>query len=147
MADFQEEVYIIEKQEITDDEADDQDYDSPDIDEDPELADLGDLSDDDEDLNDFEALKTKMDIKQLKKAKETGVSGYASALTNKEKKPVSIERPVVIDNFIRNFLTKSKMNKTMNTFQQEWFDLQKKGTFQDVGLGLVTDINNKNIKM
>ena len=147
MADFQEEVYIIEKQEITDDEGDDQDYDSPDIDEDPELADLGDLSDDDEDLNDFEALKTKMDIKQLKKAKETGVSGYASALTNKEKKPVSIERPVVIDDFIRNFLTKSKMNKTMNTFQQEWFDLQKKGTFQDVGLGLVTDINNKNIKM
>jgi len=57
MADFQEEVYIIEKQEITDDEAEDQEYDSPDIDEDPELADLGDLSDDDEDLNDFEALK------------------------------------------------------------------------------------------
>ena len=62
-------------------------------------------------------------MKQLKKAKDAGVSGGASALTNKEKKPVSIERPVVIDDFIRNFLTKSKMNKTMNTFQQEWFEL------------------------
>ena len=124
MADFQEEVYIIEKQEITDDEADDQEYDSPGIDEDIDIGDLEGVSDDDEeDLNDFNALKNKMDEKQAKKAKDLGVTGGTSALTNKEKKPVSIERPVVIDDFIRNFLTKGKMNKTMNIFQQEWFEL------------------------
>ena len=39
------------------------------------------------------------------------------------------------------------MTKTMNIFQQEWFELQKKGTFQDNGIGLITDINNKNAKM
>ena len=124
MADFQEEVYIIEKQEITDDEADENDYESPGLGEDEELGDLEGLSDDeDEDLNDFNALKTKMDLKNAQRAKEQGVSGAASSLTNKDTKPVSIERPVVIDDFIRNFLTKSKMSKTMNIFQQEWFDL------------------------
>ena len=35
----------------------------------------------------------------------------------------SVERPVVVDDFIRNFLTKCGMNKSMNAFQQEWFDL------------------------
>ena len=41
----------------------------------------------------------------------------------------SVERPVVVDDFIRNFLTKCGMGKSMNIFQQEWFELQKKGTF------------------
>jgi sperm-associated antigen 16 protein len=54
---------------------------------------------------------------------------------------------VVIDDFIRNFLTKTQMSKTMNIFQQEWYELQKKGTFQDLGIGLITDIKNKNTKM
>ena len=53
----------------------------------------------------------------------------------------------MIDDFIRNFLTKLKMKKTMNIFQQEWYDLQKKGTFQDLGIGLITDIKNKNTRM
>ena len=54
---------------------------------------------------------------------------------------------MVIDDFIRNFLTKTQMSKTMNIFQQEWYELQKKGTFQDLGIGLITDIKNKNTKM
>ena len=61
--------------------------------------------------------------------------------------PKTVERDVVIDDFIRNFLTKTKMSKTMNIFQQEWYELQKKGTFQDLGIGLITDIKNKNSKM
>jgi chromosome segregation ATPase len=39
------------------------------------------------------------------------------------------------------------MTKTMNVFQQEWYELQKKGTFQDLGIGLIADIKNKNAKM
>ena len=54
--------------------------------------------------------------------------------------PKTNEMPVVIDDFIRNFLTHLSMNKTMNIFQQEWFQLQKKGVFQDKGIGMVTDI-------
>jgi chromosome segregation ATPase len=61
--------------------------------------------------------------------------------------PRTVEREVVIDDFIRNFLVKGKMTKTMNVFQQEWYELQKKGTFQDLGIGLIADIKNKNAKM
>jgi len=71
-----------------------------------------------------------------------GISTY-----RKDNKPASVERPVVIDDFIRNFLSKLSMKKTMNIFQAEWHDLQKKGVFQDQGIGLITDISNKNDKM
>lgn len=39
------------------------------------------------------------------------------------------------------------MTNTVNIFQQEWHELQKKGTFNDVGLGLITDTENKNQKL
>jgi hypothetical protein len=35
----------------------------------------------------------------------------------------------------------------MNIFQNEWFELQKKNTFQDMGIGLITDIKNKSQRM
>ena len=54
MAEFQEEVYIIEKQEITDDEAESNESPELDLENDPDLNDLGDLDDEsDDDLNDF----------------------------------------------------------------------------------------------
>ena len=68
-------------------------------------------------------------------------------MANKTALAASVERPVVVDDFIRNFLNKCSLNKTMNIFQQEWFELQKKGTFQDLGIGLITDITNKNAKL
>jgi len=64
-----------------------------------------------------------------------------------EPKPRVINRDVVIDDFIRNFLKRYQMNNTMNIFQQEWHELQKKGTFNDVGLGLITDTENKNERL
>jgi len=39
------------------------------------------------------------------------------------------------------------MTKTLNIFQQEWHELQKKGTFHDVQIGLITDMHNKNAKL
>ena len=39
------------------------------------------------------------------------------------------------------------MKKTLNIFQQEWHELQKKGTFHDVQIGLITDMHNKNAKL
>ena len=64
-----------------------------------------------------------------------------------ELKPKVVERDVVIDDYIRNFLQKFNMSKTMNIFQQEWYELQKKGVFHDNHIGLITDIGNKNQKM
>lgn len=65
----------------------------------------------------------------------------------KEPVATTIAQDVVIDDFIRNFLTKFKMEKTLNVFHSEWHELQKKGTFHDVGIGLITDSKNKNIKL
>lgn len=45
------------------------------------------------------------------------------------------EHDVVIDDFIRNFLSKFKMGKTLSIFQQEWYELHKKGVFMDNHLG------------
>ena len=75
MAEFQEEVYIIEKQEITDDEAESNESPELDLENDPDLNDLGDLDDEsDDDLNDFNQLKNKVDEKLAKKQKDAGVS-------------------------------------------------------------------------
>lgn len=62
-------------------------------------------------------------------------------------KPKVIERDVVIDDFIRNFLSRFGMNKTLNIFMQEWHELQKKGTFHDNSIGFITDIENKNKRL
>jgi hypothetical protein len=38
-------------------------------------------------------------------------------------KPKAVERDVVIDDFIRNFLSRFGMSKTLNIFMQEWHEL------------------------
>jgi hypothetical protein len=64
-----------------------------------------------------------------------------------EPKPKVIERDVVIDDFIKNFLQRFGMSKTLNIFADEWHELQKKGTFHDNAIGLITDIENKNKRL
>ena len=64
-----------------------------------------------------------------------------------EVKPKVIKRHVVIDDYIRNYLAKYNMHKTLNIFQNEWSQLQKKGTFNDDHIGLITDTENKNARM
>ena len=89
-----------------------------------------DNGDDDDDLDDFNALQAKVQEKAAKRnasgfaASQGGASSYRRA-----NQPASVERPVVIDDFIRNFLSKLQMKKTMNIFQNEWHELQKKGIF------------------
>jgi hypothetical protein len=108
MTDFREEAYILEKMEITEDEEDENfTYE--------EIKDSGDEVDndsDDNDLNNFDALKAKTNFKM-----QSRHGGGDSMKTFKmEPKPKTIERDVVIDDFIRNFLSKFKMSKTLNVF-------------------------------
>ena len=152
MTDFREEAYILEKMEITEDDEDD-DFTYEEIKDDDILGDIGGASidngngdSDDEDLNNFEALKAKTMYKL--QSKTGGPGGAESMKTYKQDpKPKVIERDVVIDDFIRNFLSRFSMSKTLNIFQQEWHDLQKKGTFHDAQLGFITDIENKNKRL
>ena len=118
-----------------------------------ELPDLGDESEED-DLNDFNALKSKTEKRAAKRTMgNTGTVTIGETTQmhhtyqSQHYEPKTVEREVVIDDFIRNFLTSLGQTKTMNIFQNEWFELQKKGTFQDLGIGLITDIKNKNARM
>jgi len=69
-----------------------------------------------EDLNDIEDLDNLM-----------------KATTNKTKRvdehqPKLSENVEVIDDFIRNFLLKNSMSKSLEIFQSEWYELKAKGT-------------------
>jgi len=78
MAEYQEEIYIIEKREITDDEDDDQEFEKMRLEAEatgeldlPALSVMqtdGDALSSDDDLNDFNALKFKTENKNAKKA-------------------------------------------------------------------------------
>ena len=143
-----EEVFVLEKAEISIDNDEGYNYDEI-KDSDDELDSLQKLdSDDSDDLEDFEKLKTKTNMKMLEK-QTAGVSGMGTHLekTRHETKPKVVKRDVVIDDYIRNYLAKFNMNKTLNIFQHEWSQLQKKGTFNDNHIGLITDTANKNIRM
>jgi hypothetical protein len=107
MTDFREEAYILEKIEITDDDLDDNfDYE--------EIKDSEgerDRDSEDEDLNNFDALKAKTNFKM-----QSRVDGDSMKTFKPEPKPRVVERDVVIDDFVRNFLSRFGMDKTLNIF-------------------------------
>ena len=152
MADLKEEAYVLEKMEISEDDDEGFEYkeikDLDDVvdEEDPDLLleSLGGKDENDDDLNDFNALKDKTEKLKLAVAREQAAK---TGVIMKEPVANTIVRDVVIDDFIRNFLTKYKMSKTLNIFHSEWHELQKKGTFHDISIGLITDSKNKNIKL
>lgn len=129
MADgFKEEAYVLEKMEISEDEDDGFEYKEIAESDEEQIEDLAveSYAEDDDDLNDFNALKIKTEMKKQAQMESTGKARVTEAV------PKTLARDVVIDDFIRNFMLKFKMGKTLNIFQQEWHELQKKGTFHDV---------------
>jgi len=53
-------------------------------------------------------------------------------------------RPEVVDDFVRNFLVRMGMQKTLNTFQCEWYELQQKGAIRDDYSTDVPDVYTQN---
>merc|ERR1712166_127560 len=107
----------IERKEITDDEDDDEEFQK--LQEEAEELGASDddapVDSDDEDLNDFNNLKKKMTDKQTKRLLETKRSGLGDPdQAIPAASPKILERDVVIDDFIRNFLQRFAMKKTMN---------------------------------
>jgi len=72
-----------------------------------------DLDEDVDDLNDFATLKLKATQNATKRGTKT--TGVISEMAGKPV-PKVLERDVVIDDFIRNFLQRFGMKKSMNTF-------------------------------
>ena len=101
---FKEEAYVLEKMEISEDEDEDFDYKEIKDSEDEQIEDLPVMEslvlDDEDDLNDFTALKANTEAKKIAANKDKTGAGVSMS----EQVPRTLERDVVIDDFIRNFL-------------------------------------------
>lgn len=58
-----------------------------------------------------------------------------------------LERLELVDDFIRNFFIKHKMQKSLEIFQQEWYELVQKGKINVGKLEQVPDVYIKNEKL
>ncbi|XP_069839308.1 sperm-associated antigen 16 protein [Dendropsophus ebraccatus] len=65
------------------------------------------------------------------------VQSQSSPLSSQ--RPVS-HRPEVVDDFLRNFLIKMGMMKTLECFQTEWYEMMQKGLLQPEAVGFVPDV-------
>ncbi len=54
------------------------------------------------------------------------------------------KRPEVVDDFIRNFLLKMKMTKTLDCFQTEWYEKATSGQLTPEDVGVVADVYQRN---
>lgn len=114
--------YYLEKVSISEDSEDGSEYEE--------------LSNDEESVNEEEDFKAAAEV----------LSNYTNASeVVPEQKPSSSQKlqgpiPEVMDDFLRNFLVKMGMRRTLDCFQTEWFEMLQKGTLKTNQVGLVPDI-------
>jgi len=113
---------ILEQIELSDDSDDDFKYEEL-----PEDEDL--LDEEEETLDDINRLLAETNPNTLQ---AEGADDVVTATVS--------QRPQVIDDFIRNFLMKYGMKKSLDNFQTEWYELQQAGKFKDSELQIVPDI-------
>ncbi|EAR99424.2 flagellar WD-repeat protein PF20 (macronuclear) [Tetrahymena thermophila SB210] len=121
------EFYVMEAVELTS-ESEPEDLDG--------LSEIDDMKVDDEDINDLDKLVATTRKEVIVPPKE-------------DKKPVSktVKRLEVVDDFIRNFLIKHKMTRSLEVFQQEWYELSQKGRLTSDTIGQVPDVYIRNEKL
>jgi hypothetical protein len=125
------ETFFLER--VTLEESDDEDfeYDAVDVESEASL-------DEDKD-DDFETLA------KAARAKEATLAGDGKGdISEKKLQPVMTQRPEVVDDFIRNFLNKMNLTKTLDMFQTEWYELQQKGLLKETDISLVPDVYLRN---
>jgi hypothetical protein len=134
--DAQNEVEVVEQYEISDDEADEFDYDAVEAPDDEE--------DDDDDDDDFAAALASVQRLDEKSRAGSTVASQRDVGTPAAKPTLTQVRPEVVDDFIRNFLIKVGMSRTLDNFNSEWYDLQQKGKLAEVYTDTVPDIYVRN---
>jgi len=68
----------------------------------------------------------------------------ASETQATQPRPVVGKRAELVDDFIRNFLLKMKMTKTMDCFQTEWYEKATAGELTPEDLSVVADVYQRN---
>ncbi|OWF39576.1 sperm-associated antigen 16 protein-like isoform X1 [Mizuhopecten yessoensis] len=121
------EKYYLEKEKIAVDSDDEYTYEEVPVDEDFLAADLH------EDLD--LAVQTIQDVEEDKQAGIKKDSAPRASVTKREE---------VVDDYVRNFLVRMGMNRTLDSFQTEWYELQQRGLLHEEDVGVVPDIYLRN---
>ena len=111
MSDEQEgNIYVVEQVEL-----------SSDSDTEELLEEVHELDELQNSMDDFEGLDGLM----RSTLRQSGISLPAKTEVNKTYQPKHVKRLEVVDDYIRNFLSSHGMNKTLNSFQKEWYECVK----------------------
>jgi hypothetical protein len=61
--------------------------------------------------------------------------------------PGSVQRPELVDDFIRNFFIRHKLSRSLDTFQIEWYETASKGKIDLDSIGQIPDVYIKNQRL
>ncbi|CAM9198454.1 unnamed protein product [Discosporangium mesarthrocarpum] len=146
MADVEDDRAILERVELSDSE--DEDFDYGGVEEDVSEED----EDEDEDLS--AALATLQNIRGGRNDGKTTLKGHIQGNGGegggtddgaaKQGTVITQVRPSIVDDFIRNFLIKVGMTRTLDSFNTEWYELQAKGRLSEEYTTKVPDIYLRN---
>jgi hypothetical protein len=126
---------VLERVEISDDEDDDFDYAAVD--------ETGFAVDDDDD-DDDEDLATALASVQMSPEKSVANGASDQSVNVSKVRAVTQVRPSVVDDFIRNFMIKTNMQRSLDTFNTEWYELESKGALSEEYTKAVPDIYMRN---
>ncbi|XP_060604185.1 LOW QUALITY PROTEIN: sperm-associated antigen 16 protein-like [Ruditapes philippinarum] len=126
-ADPENEKFYLEREQITVESDDEFQYEEVPIDEDFVTPDL------EEDLD--LAVKTIREYKEDEQATSRKETTHKAQVT---------KHPEVVDDFVRNFLVRMGMERTLDCFQTEWYELQQRGFLNEEDIGVVPDIYTRN---
>ena len=158
--DTNEEVFQLEQVEFSEDESDDG-FEYTEIEAGEEEDDIDGLDnlllkqDDADLLLDEEPTAREEDLETALaniKAASSKLKGSVSTVSMQtaavaKQHPRTAVRPAVVDDFIRNFLIARKMERTLNSFNTEWYEKQAKGQLQEEDVGVVPDIYLRNLDL
>jgi hypothetical protein len=135
-----QEVEVLERVEISDDEDEEFEYNAVD-----EVG-FGDDDDDDDDGEEQDLADALASLQMDKTVAAGGAAagGEAAAGGGHNLRSVTVVRPSVVDDFIRNFLIKTNMRRALDTFNTEWYELESKGKLGEEYTKAVPDIYMRN---
>jgi len=122
---------ILEQLEISDDEDDEFRYEAIPEDQDDQEE------EEEETLDDINKLLAETKAPRLDGV-EDAREGAAVSMTSTK------QRPAVVDDFIRNFLIKHGMKRSLDSFQTEWYELQASGKLMGQEVSVVPDLAMEN---
>ncbi|KAJ3101496.1 Crooked neck-like protein 1 [Phlyctochytrium planicorne] len=155
---WKEKLGAIESDSESDEESEGSDDDKREEEDDerPKNAVEHELDDSDDEINyaeipieEFEDLSDSDEEETLEKAvqslNERSFFGFTMEQAKSEEPAVTLtKRPEVIDDYIRNYLASKGLFKSLEAFQNEWYEFQQKGKLSPEDVTIVPDVYQKN---